>query len=247
MATPIWIYNPTDPRRVFSWLICETRDDKGNAILYDYKAEDGTDLDLKQAHERQRGAANDPSRTANRYIHRIRYGNAPPGLLNPVTLRRPRFLSQQRIDATRWMFELEFDYGNPDPDGPEQVGSWTRRDDPFSSYRAGFEVRTYRLCRRVLMFHHFPNDPSVGPRRLVRSLDLSYRTTPQNDSSSDSGYSFLQAATQWSYQRHAGVWHRRPLPPVKFTYSEAKIDDHVREVDAQALENLPVGLGSGYQ
>ena len=28
--------------------------------------------------------------------------------------------------------------------------AWTRRGDPFSSYRAGFEVRTTRLCRRVL-------------------------------------------------------------------------------------------------
>ena len=37
---------PADPSRIFSWLICETRDDKGNAIVYDYKAEDGADLDL---------------------------------------------------------------------------------------------------------------------------------------------------------------------------------------------------------
>jgi hypothetical protein len=141
------ICDPTDPRRVFSWLICETRDDKGNAILYDYKAEDGIELDLTQAHEQQRGAAHNVARTANRYIHRIRYGNAKT-LLETETLHRPTFLSQQRIDATRWMFELEFDYGNSDPDRPEQVGSWTRRDDPFSSYRAGFEVRTYRLCHR---------------------------------------------------------------------------------------------------
>ena len=47
--------------------------------------------------------------------------------------------------------------------------------DPFSSYRSGFEVRTYRLCQRVLMFHHFPRAgrlPGAGGRRqLSRPLD----------------------------------------------------------------------------
>ena len=246
------IFDPADPSRIFSWLLCETCDDKGNAVVYDYQGEDGADLDLTQAHEQHRGAADDPSRKANRYIQRIRYGNATT-LLEAGTLRRPLFLSQQLIQNTHWMFELEFDYGSPTAASPDVVGAWARRTDPFSTHRAGFEVRTYRLCHRVLMFHDFPEfgatpaDPSAVPRRLVRSLDLSYRTAPQQSTSSDPGYSFLQAATQWSHQRLAGVWHRRALPPVEFTYSEAKIDDHVREVDAQALENLPVGLGSGYQ
>jgi hypothetical protein len=30
--------------------------------------------------------------------------------------------------------------------GPHDDGSWGNRLDPVSSYRAGFEVRTYRLC-----------------------------------------------------------------------------------------------------
>ncbi|HLG55465.1 MAG TPA: SpvB/TcaC N-terminal domain-containing protein [Vicinamibacterales bacterium] len=246
------IFDPADRSHVFSWLLCETRDDKGNAVVYDYQAEVGTDVDLSQAHEQQRGAANDSSRTSNRYINRIRYGNAAT-LLDSGTSRRPPFLSQQAIDETRWMFELAFDYGEPDPEHPSVVGPWTRRIDPFSTYRAGFEVRTYRLCRRVLMFHDFPEfdvlpaDPAVGPRRLVRSLDLSYRTAPVHAASSDAGYNFLHAATLWSYQRDAGAWHRRPLPPLEFRYSEAKIGDQVQEVSTEALENLPVGIGSGYR
>ncbi len=32
---------PPMPADIFTWLICETRDDKGNAVLYEYKAEDG--------------------------------------------------------------------------------------------------------------------------------------------------------------------------------------------------------------
>src|SRR5690625_4251943 len=34
------IVDPADPTRIFSWLICETRDAKGNAIAYEYKAEE---------------------------------------------------------------------------------------------------------------------------------------------------------------------------------------------------------------
>ena len=49
------------------------------------------------------------------------------------------------------------------------------REDPFSSYRAGFEVRTYRLCQRALMFHHFPDEAGVGNDCLVRSADGTVR------------------------------------------------------------------------
>src|SRR6476660_4508532 len=62
------IADPLDGSRIFSWLICETRDDKGNAVLYRYKAEDGLGVDLGQAHERNRGLHNDARRTANRYL-----------------------------------------------------------------------------------------------------------------------------------------------------------------------------------
>jgi hypothetical protein len=69
------ITDPGDPHRVFTWLICESRDDKGNAILYDYKTEDGVGVDLARAHERNRGARDDQRRAANRYLKSVRYGN----------------------------------------------------------------------------------------------------------------------------------------------------------------------------
>jgi hypothetical protein len=37
---------------------------------------------------------------------------------------------------------------------------WSVRPDPFSSYRAGFQVRTCCLCQRVLMFHQISNLPN---------------------------------------------------------------------------------------
>ena len=86
------IADPMDASRIFTWLICETRDDKGNAVLYRYKAENGLGVELGQAHERNRGPQNDVRRTANRYLKHIYYGNRTPLLDN--TGRRPRFLDK---------------------------------------------------------------------------------------------------------------------------------------------------------
>ena len=66
------------------------------------------------------------------------------------------------------------DYGDHEGESPsiDPTASWPVRPDPFSTYRAGFEVRTYRRCQRVLMFHRFEE---LGPEpKLVRSLALDY-------------------------------------------------------------------------
>ena len=69
------ISDPADPSRVFSWMICETYDDKGNVASYRYKAEDSTGVDLTQANERNRTAA---IRSSQHYIKDIYYGNRTP-------------------------------------------------------------------------------------------------------------------------------------------------------------------------
>lgn len=88
------IADPADGTRIFTWLIGETRDDKGNAVFYEYKPEDGVGVDLTRAHERNRGDRNDPRRAANRYLKRIRYGNRVPLLDN--TGHRPHVLSHRK-------------------------------------------------------------------------------------------------------------------------------------------------------
>jgi hypothetical protein len=100
------------------------------------------------------------TRSANRYLKHIRYGNGAP-YFPTLMADRPAPLPSD------WLFELVFDYGERDADAP--VPSGARPRDPFSTHRAGFEIRTYRLCRRALMFHHFPDDPAVGENCLVRS------------------------------------------------------------------------------
>jgi RHS repeat-associated protein len=242
------IVDPTDPRRIFSWLICETRDDKGNALLYEYKREDGAGVDLTRAHEHNRGGRDDPRRRTNRYLKRIRYGNRVP--LLDAAGQRPRLLTDAQIQNAGWMFEVVFDYGEHDTHapGPVDAGEWTCRPDAFSSYRAGFEVRTSRLCQRVLMFHHFAAEEGVGNDCLVRSTDFTYSHEQDPDNASTPVYTFLLSVTQSGYRRNIGGYVKRSVPPVEFEYSQPIVEDTVHDVDAESLKNLPVGLdGTAYQ
>ena len=242
------ISNPEDPVSVFAWLICESRDDKGNAIFYEYKPEDGAGVDLTRAHQRNRGKRDDRGRTANRYIKRIRYGNRKP-LLDDEG-RRPRALSLERIDNAGWMFEIVFDYGEHRTDAPtpHDTREWTHRADAFSSYRAGFEVRTSRLCDRVLMFHHFPGEPDVGADCLVRSTDFTHSHELDAESAQNPVYSFLLSVTQCGYKRKDVGYRKSSFPPLEFQYTQPVVQDTVQDVDAASLENLPIGLdGAAYQ
>lgn len=228
------IVDPANPQHIFSWLICESYDDKGNAIRYEYKAENSLGIDRANANEANR---TDSGRTANRYIKRIKYGN-----------KTPRVAGENLSLRDDWMFETVFDYGEHYGEytsGDVQTlhftdnqHEWDMRKDPFSSYRAGFEVRTYRLCQRVLMFHHF--DELGDPNYLVRATHFSY--TPGTVAT------FINKVTQSAYKLIGGTYKKKSTPPVEFTYSEAIIQEQVLEVDPASLENLPQGLdNSRYQ
>ncbi|WP_322755269.1 SpvB/TcaC N-terminal domain-containing protein, partial [Frankia sp. Cas3] len=245
---------PDPERRVFSWLISESYDALGNAIVYRYTAENDAGVDLAAGHELHRPPA---ARTANRHLSSVRYGNKVSRLADPAPPR----------DADDgWHFELVFDYGEhtppPEP-GPEpepgQVWptpaatpgrTWPCRNDPSSSYRAGFEVRGYRLCQRILMFHHCPAEPDVGADCLVRSLTLAYRDDRGDGTDGHRGGpagAFLESVTLTGYRRTGGApgptsYASMSLPPLELTYSVATPGSTVAELDPASLENLPTGI-----
>ena len=223
------VADPDDPRRVFSWLICESYDDRGNAVLYRYAKENGDKVDTASAHERNRTPG---ARSVNRHLKRIHYAN--------VTPRRPDEDLRARSD---WLFEVVLDYGEHDAlkPTPRDTGvAWALRQDPFSSYRAGFEIRTYRFCQRILMFHHFPNESEVGADCLVRSTDFTYRRSAIG--------SFITSVSQSGYRRDGNGYAKKSLPPLELEYTEAVVQHDVNSVDAESLENLPAGVdGSRYQ
>ncbi|MFD7712974.1 SpvB/TcaC N-terminal domain-containing protein, partial [Streptomyces sp. NPDC059786] len=268
---------PAHPTRVFSWLICASHDDKGNAIEYEYAAENDQNVDPASTAEHNR------TPTANRYLKRVRYGNRVSRLVEPDLM------------AATWLFEVVFDYDEghyedlpADPGRPldaqhplvracwQTDGKWATRPDAFSSYRAGFEVRSYRRCRRVLMFHRFAELNQDRPAELgdepclVRAMDFDYRDidyakAPTIDEElghrgSTRFASFLQSVTQVGFARDDGTavverggvkyltYRRRALPALEFEYSKARIQDEVRHLDAAALENLPAGVdGATFQ
>ena len=245
------IADPDDPTHVFSWLICRSYDDRGNAIVYDYTAENDQGVDLCRPSEQAR------SRTANRYLKRIRYGNRKPLLIDTDKSGfRACHLEPHELDSADWMFEAVFDYGEghyaesaPDAAGRlhscaslEPQCAWAARKDPFSSYRSGFEIRTHRLCRRVLMFHHFERELGI-PAALVRSLSLQYREKSVG--------SFLERVTAFGH-RHLGDgrYLTRSLAPADFFYTDSPLEDplfdgyELKEVQPDSLENLPAAVGT---
>lgn len=222
------IADPADPAHIFSWLICESFDDKGNAIVYEYKAEDSSNVDLSQAQERNRTGL---IRSSNRYVKRVRYGNRTP--------YQPGEDLSQRTDMC---FEVVFDYGEHEiaAPTPRETMSWPARLDAFSTYRACFEIRTYRLCRRVLMFHHFPEE-AIGQDGLVRSTDFDYIEGPIA--------SFMRSVVQSGYTRQQdNTYRKKSLPPLEFAYSLVEIDETIRVIAPEQRENLPYGMdGSHYR
>jgi hypothetical protein len=98
------------------------------------------------------------------------------------------------------------------------------------------------------MFHHFEGEAGVGNDCLVRSTDFTYSHELEPTSARNPVYTFLQAVTQSGYKRDNGRYLKRSLPPVEFEYTQPIVQDTVQEVDAESLENLPIGLdGAAYQ
>ncbi|MET3934839.1 SpvB/TcaC N-terminal domain-containing protein [Arthrobacter sp. OAP107] len=250
------ISDPANPRHIFSWLICQSHDDKGNAIVYGYKSEDSARIfedsvgdPISKAHECNRTTT---SRSAGRYLKRIRYGNGAPYF--PVLKDDAPWPEPQEAAApdasSSWFFEVVLDYGEHDVNTPisSETGEWPARNDPFSSYRPGFEIRTYRTCQRILMFHHFPGEAGVERDCLVRSTDFTYSDELDPTAVRDPVYSFLCTVAQTGYRRENVGYSTRSLPPVEFAYTEPIVQNKVEEVDPSSLDNLPVGLdGSSYR
>ncbi|MFJ5262265.1 SpvB/TcaC N-terminal domain-containing protein [Streptomyces sp. NPDC088387] len=196
------VADPADPvGRVFRWLLEETADDRGNITRYEYKGEDRAGVDTSAPEERNRRDV------AGRYLKRIRYGNVEPGV------------------AADFCFEVVFDYGehHEDVPTPDEVRPWPVREDPFSTGRSGFEVRTHRLCRRVLMFHRIPE---LGPRpQLVTALLLGHDENP--------AATRLVRATHRGYLPAQQGYTHADLPALTFGYTERTVSGTVATLTSE--------------
>ena len=242
-------YKENEVTKIFSWLICESYDDKGNAIIHEYEEENSNGIDQSLLNEKNR---TEKSRKTNRYLKRIKYGNKTSRLIQPD------------LSLAEWVFEVVFDYNDghsevipldeaiPEEEQHQYITTnisgkintsgrlWPVRQDAFSSYRSGFEVRTYRLCHRVLMFHHFKDKLGIDDY-LVRSTEFEFEESTVA--------SFIKSVTQSGYSHiENDKYLKKSLPPVEFEYTKAEISSEIESLKDDSYENLPIGIdGRQYQ
>lgn len=241
------VSDPENPAHVFKWLPEWSYDDKGNCFEFSYEAEN---LDQVPAAVNEKNRRSGLAPFTNRYLKRVRYGNKNPYRpdgANPFEPGAPA--------NPDYFFEAVCDYGEHGDAAPAPTGEgeWKCRLDPFSDYRAGFEVRTYRLCKRILFFHYFSElnfAPSPLPEPyLIRSLDLTYKhfkfdNAPRASKEAD----FITAVEQVSYKKTGpSAYQRKSLPPVEFSYHEAEWNRAVKTVSPEDVINAPAGIGANYQ
>jgi hypothetical protein len=191
------IAEPDDPQRVFHFALEYSYDDRGNVLAYRYRLEDGSQIPL--------ALWDGGRRNTNTYPDRILYGNRAP--YEPA--------QSPSIVPTDYLYEVVFDYGEHAAVPPLEIPPyeppvpWTVRADRHSTYKATFEIRTARLCQRVLMFHR--HDKLTPNPYVMRATELSYDGDP--------ALAHLVAATQ------AGFIAGRPLlryPSIELSYSKAR-------------------------
>ncbi|RKD25778.1 hypothetical protein BEP19_02225 [Ammoniphilus oxalaticus] len=216
------IADPQHPNKIFQWNLEQSYDTKGNIIVYEYKREDGLNVKSHALNEQHRFKL---SKFSNLYLKRIRYGNQRP------------------FEASEWLFEVVFDYGEhgdlAEIPQYELTREWSVRKDPFSSYRSGFEIRTYRLCQRVLMYHHFV-ELGEGPT-LTRSTNFTYEH--------GAALTTLIKVEQIGFRKGAnGHIEQQTFPPLELNYSKSVLQGQLKELDPTSLENAPAGIdGDAYR
>lgn len=233
------ISDPQDPSRVFEWLLCQAQDDKGNLVLLNYKTEDGVGIPQNLCEK------NKPGMCTQVYLSSIWYGNIEP------------FYDGDTIPGEdQFLFRAIFDYGEHDTAQPvpgdiyQEIQPWTSRKDPFSSFRSGFDIRTYRRCSRVLMFHCFPHQELPQNPCLVKSLDMFYDDDLSMLGNGDEvpGFSFLVKATQKGYiwDSTTQTYSCKCLPDMDLTYQQHEWNTQVQEVTPANIAGAPVGVDGKY-
>ena len=231
------VSDPADPTRTLHWLISASWDAVGNAIYYSYVGEDSVNVDVSSLCESRRTSAD---RTANRYLSCVSYGNRVSSRSGQdFAAVHPRDLKPEQ-----WMFRLIVDYGDF-----ESTDGWACRQDPFSTHSAGFEVRTYRLCERILMLHYFPDFVKTdSPGFLVNSISFTYSSSPLG--------TLLQSATMAGHSplpgldgRSTGAYESKAMPPVAFSYSTPSDPSEyaAQRADPQSIGPYPISNKSSGQ
>lgn len=222
------IADPVRPENIAEWLLEESVNPRGEHIYYRYQQENSDNLDLS-------GNENARDRSANRYLSQILYGNSEsdPDL----------YLWDSETPDIKWLFSVIFDYGERtlDPEVPptfNATNKWLARQDPFSHYQYGFELRTHRLCRQVMTFRLLDDQ-----QKLLSRLLLEFNEDPV--------LTMLTSARRLAYERDptqpdSTADILESLPPLDLTYSAVDFNGDVNGWQTMpalpGLDNWPYQL-----
>ncbi len=268
--------------KIFEWMLELTYDAKGNYIYYNYKEDKAKDvrsdeegLPMYESHRFQN------EKVFQLYLESIRYGNDIP--LDSSKFQKVIDAIESDFESNNDFFVVLFDYDfssenhrinkeyeiRDENDNIKYIDfyenkilkpNWSLRDDRFSFYRAGFEIRTFRKCQRVLMFHNIDNK-----KELVRSTDFDYKENVFN------GISMLTKVTQRGYRRvennqpqihfseekyinelsgkdigiyvQSDIYAIKSFPPLEFGYTSFTPDQqHFQTITAEGNDMPPSAL-----
>ena len=216
--------DPADPTRIFSWLICESYDDKGNAIVYEYAAENDDERRPRRRPTSATACARPTatSSASSTATASTRLHGAGPGACGG------------------WMFEVVFDYDEGhyeevdlDPSPAEAAAAPVRAGASASPDDLGGPARPVLLPPRRLRGAHVPplpprpDVPSLPDLRRARTATMAWcgppsSTTPTSTTRSPSRSttssrhqgstrfaSFIRSVTQSGYVRDDSQAGRR--------------------------------------
>lgn len=188
------IADPANRAHVFAWRLKETRDTFGNRVVYDYVRDtDGRDVVAGHAGEQ-------------------------------LLLKRIRYVDLPAEGPERFFVSVECVYDAPistsdGADVPRTVPEFPvqPRPDPYSDYRAGFEIRTRRRCKWVVVRTHPTADPADAI--IVRAYELTYQDEMLSAADGQTAFtpSLLARIGLIGYtDQGEGV---REMPPLDFGYT----------------------------
>ncbi len=231
------VADPAYPNRVYKWLPQLVVDNKGSVHAY-YYVRENTDNVPFEIHEKNRHNA----QHTNLYLKRVKYCNKSNWYINEADILKPV------IPNISYLMELVLDYGDHEDYSPvvSSTTKWSYRKDAFSDFHAGFEIRTYRKCKRVMMFHYFKElkDESPVPATLVGSLDFVYQ---HDNEQSYFEADYITSITRCGYRRNSSGYIKKSFPSFQCNYQPLSWNTDLVDVDSINTANAPQGLTGDYQ
>jgi len=245
------IADPADNTRVFEWLPTLSVDHKGNVQYYQYLVDTNSDGNgnhdaavnnsiPSQLSEKNR--LNGNALYTQTYLKRVLYCNTIPYFVSGESPYEP---VMPHPEDYLFLMEAVWDYGDhSSPHSLQPDQHWPARSDAFSDFHAGFEIRTYRKCKNVLMFHDFRE---LDGNDLVRVLELKYKNDSDIEIFTETDY--ITEAVQRGYQYNAvtETWQSKALPAMTFDYQPLQWNTDIHKVSKDDFVHAPQGLTGPYQ